>query len=174
MKNITKQFKLRNVRLGLVLLAAGLAIWFDRARVHVDTPVAPDRVEGRARLVDGDSFHLSGHEVRLVGIDAPEGRQTCQRNGQLWRCGEAATQRLRDLIGGRQIGCDITRRDQHDRLLATCWRDRTNLNREMIRAGYAVAFGKRYRSDERAARQAQRGLWSSQFERPQAWRRKNM
>ena len=34
---------------------------------------------GKARAIDGDSLELSGHRVRLYGIDAPERRQTCEK-----------------------------------------------------------------------------------------------
>ena len=55
-------------------------------------------VEGQPRLVDGDSFFLNGTEVRMVGIDAPEGRQTCERQGRSWPCGEEARKHLAGLL----------------------------------------------------------------------------
>jgi len=38
-------------------------------------------ITGTAHAVDGDSLEMAGTRVRLLGIDAPEGRQTCQRGG---------------------------------------------------------------------------------------------
>jgi endonuclease YncB( thermonuclease family) len=35
----------------------------------------------RARVVDGNSLKLAGEDIRLIGIDAPEGSQICQRAG---------------------------------------------------------------------------------------------
>jgi len=32
-----------------------------------------------ARVIDSDSLELAGEDIRLLGIDAPEGRQLCQR-----------------------------------------------------------------------------------------------
>ena len=61
-------------------------------------------LSGTARAVDGDTLDLSGERVRLIGIDAPELDQSCQRDGQGWACGDWAritrlareTQALRD------------------------------------------------------------------------------
>lgn len=127
---------------------------------------------GRPRLVDGDSFFLGQDEVRLVGIDAPEGRQTCRRGPATWPCGEAARQELARLIGGRPIQCQSHERDQHGRLLATCSVDGGDLNSAMVASGLAVAYGN-YRREEAEARAAKRGLWSGEFEQPRDWRRAN-
>ena len=62
----------------LILALAGLQWLQQRTQLPgggADVPV--DGVSGQPRLVDGDSFHLGSDEVRLVGIDAPEGRQAC-------------------------------------------------------------------------------------------------
>lgn len=121
-------------------------------------------------MVDGDSFFLGSDEVRLVGIDAPEGRQTCTRGSTTWPCGEDARRKLAQLIGGRPITCKANERDQHHRMLAICSVDGRELNREMVAAGMAVAYGN-YEREEAAARAAKSGLWSGEFERPRQWRR---
>ena len=56
-------------------------------------------VTGTARIIDGDTIWIGETKIRLYGIDAPEARQLCRRDGQSWRCGEAATEALRRLIG---------------------------------------------------------------------------
>jgi endonuclease YncB( thermonuclease family) len=151
--------------LALAILAAVLARW-------VPQPVEGS-IEGRPRLVDGDSFFIGATEVRMQGIDAPEGRQACMRNGEEWRCGEAAKTTLQRLTGGQSIRCDIHSTDQHGRRLATCFAaSGKNLNARMVADGYAVAFGA-YRTEEAAAKANRRGLWASEFEQPQDWRRRN-
>jgi endonuclease YncB( thermonuclease family) len=42
----------------------------------------------------------------------------------------------------------------------------------MVAGGHAVAYGA-YDGEERAAREARRGIWSSSFDRPAAWRAKH-
>lgn len=157
---------LKGRRLGLLvaLVAAGVGMWRQLA-----TP--PETIVGRPHLVDGDSFTLNGFEIRMLGIDAPEGRQSCTRDGRSWPCGEAAREHLQGMIGNREVRCEVDRRDQHTRVLATCKVGMENLNRAMVRDGFAVGFGKFYQDEEKAARNARRGIWAGEFERPQDWRR---
>jgi endonuclease YncB( thermonuclease family) len=154
---------------GLIVLLAVLQ-WFQEPARHSGQPVPTDGVKGRPQLVDGDSFHLAGEEVRLVGIDAPEGPQTCTRGGATWPCGEESRRHLQRLIAGRTVECVAPERDQHGRLLARCTAGEHDLNREMVASGLAVAYGD-YQREETGARAAKRGLWSGEFERPRDWRR---
>jgi endonuclease YncB( thermonuclease family) len=154
----------------LVLVAWGLGR-FERTPPS-GGPVPSGDIEGVARLVDGDSFFLDGQEVRLKGIDAPEGRQTCRRAGQLWSCGEDSRRELQRLIAGARIVCHSIERDQHGRLLAYCRAGNRDLNRGMVASGMALSFGG-YLKEETAARMARRGLWGSEFERPRDWRRQH-
>ena len=80
----------------LVLAALG-ARWLEE---RLSVPLA-----GGVRLIDGDSFHLGEREVRLVGIDAPEGPQRCRRGGRDWDCGEEARRELQRLIGADEVTC---------------------------------------------------------------------
>ena len=129
-------------------------------------------VEGKARLVDGDSLFVDGLEIRLKNIDAPEGRQICSRGGRDWRCGGEATKRLRQFINRRKVSCKGGEYDRHHRLLAFCTVAGIELNRWMVKNGWAVSFGD-YRRDERSAERAKKGIWSSRFQRPKAWRAQN-
>ncbi|MGD9783618.1 MAG: thermonuclease family protein [Hyphomicrobiaceae bacterium] len=126
-------------------------------------------ISGIARVIDGDSLVIDGREIRLKNIDAPEGRQICQRDGRDWSCGEAAARELRALVGNRTVRCRSVEIDKHDRALALCVAGTTDVNRAMVERGFAVSFGG-YRSEERAAQHERRGLWSGQFQMPQEWR----
>lgn len=139
---------------------------------HFLTEGLPERVEGTPRLTDGDSFRLEGSEVRLMGIDAPEGRQTCTRGGVAWDCGNEARRELARLIGRDRISCKVADRDQHGRLLAYCTAGNRDLNRRMVESGYALSYGG-YIREEGMAKAAKRGLWSGEFTRPRQWRREH-
>jgi endonuclease YncB( thermonuclease family) len=41
-------------------------------------------VYGPAVVTDGDTLKMGSERVRLFGIDAPEGKQSCERDGVSW------------------------------------------------------------------------------------------
>ncbi len=55
-------------------------------------------VSGPAGVVDGDTIEVGAERIRLHGIDAPEGRQACERRGVTWPCGAEASATLRFLV----------------------------------------------------------------------------
>lgn len=155
----------------LLLLAALLQRWQGPGMSPRPTELpANGAITGHPRLVDGDSFFMDGDEVRMVGIDAPEGRQSCTREGREWACGEASRTELARLIGGQEVTCSADERDQHQRLLARCRAGGVDLNRQMVANGFAVSFGRQYQREEDEARLQRRGIWASEFDRPQEWR----
>ena len=70
------------------------------AAIQIGPALASDLI-GTARVVDGDTIGINGQRVRLFGIDAPEGGQTCSRQGTAYDCGQEATQALADLLNGK-------------------------------------------------------------------------
>jgi endonuclease YncB( thermonuclease family) len=163
----------------LGILGMALASWLS------SKPFGPQRyqdqsvgdVSGRATAIDGDSLRLGSQELRMRGIDAPEGRQDCQRNGQSWPCGREAASALRRLVEAGPITCRIERQDQHNRGLAVCRRGEIDLNAAMVSEGWAVAFDRGadalYKREEQQARRERRGIWQGEFTPPQEWRRQN-
>lgn len=135
--------------------------------------LAQSPIMGVARAGDGDSLTVNGVRVRLFGIDAPELDQSCQRGGQAWACGSAATQELSRLVSGKQVRCVPVGTDQHGRILGRCTAGVVDINRTMVASGYAVAF-RRYSNDyvtaEESARVNRRGIWSGTFEMPSTYR----
>ena len=129
---------------------------------------------GQPRIIDGDSIRIVGETIRLVGIDAPEGRQFCQNlKGQDWACGRQATSALRKLIAGRDVHCTGSERDRGGRLLAVCRVGQQEINRWMVEEGWAVSYND-YPKAESRARNAKKGIWSGTFLRPRDWRDKYM
>jgi endonuclease YncB( thermonuclease family) len=130
------------------------------------------QVAGPARIIDGDSLVVAGVEIRLYGIDAPEYRQYCFRRGRPWPCGVEATRALRAMIANRSVACRAREQDRYRRTVAVCTAGEVDLGAAMVAAGHAVAYGA-YDGEERAARDAKRGIWSSTFDRPATWRAKH-
>jgi len=129
---------------------------------------------GRASVIDGDSLRIDDYELRLHGIDAPEFRQTCVREGVAEPCGIRAKNALTQMVGSNNVRCTWTERDSYGRLLATCYVEGENLNARLVAAGLALAYTRystRYEPEQRQARSAGRGVWSTVFSPPWQWRR---
>jgi endonuclease YncB( thermonuclease family) len=139
----------------------------------VATAQATSVLTGTAHVIDGDTIVVAGEHIRLEGIDAPERKQTCQREGKAWACGSVATRTLRGLISDRMVLCRAVGRDAYSRVLAVCSAGQVNLNAAMVRSGFALDF-RRYSSayiaDEAAAKANRAGMWSGTFVPPWEWR----
>jgi endonuclease YncB( thermonuclease family) len=123
--------------------------------------------------IDGDSFRAGDVEVRLHGIDAPEYRQTCRDGGGSVACGKLARDALSKLLRGREVRCSIIERDRYGRQVSVCRDGDRDINREMVRQGWAIAYRRHaqaYVSAEREARLARRGIWAWDFEMPEDFR----
>ncbi len=139
-------------------------------------PASSETLSGQARVIDGDTFAVAGQRVRLHGIDAPETRQTCSRDGRKWACGRAATKAMRRLVGRDPVRCEVRNRDRYGRAVATCFAGGRDLQRQLVRQGLALAYRRystRYVPDEDAARAEGLGLWSGAFVEPWKWRKQS-
>jgi endonuclease YncB( thermonuclease family) len=132
-------------------------------------------ITGAARVIDGDSLHVGDTVVHLFGVDAFEGEQICLRNGQPWRCGEAAAHELRKLTDARALYCTRKGAAAAGRTTAVCNNGTVNLGAELTRAGLALAdreVSADYVKEENAARNARRGAWAADFTAPWIERRR--
>lgn len=148
----------------------------DQLRDILRTEQARDQVAGLARVIDGDTLDIDGTRIRMFGIDAPEGRQTCRRNRSDWACGEASTDALVVAINRQEVRCEERDTDRYGRVVAECWIGNRNLNAWLVAEGWAVAYrqygGDLYDAEEQAAKNARRGIWSSRFDMPWDWRKR--
>jgi endonuclease YncB( thermonuclease family) len=135
---------------------------------------ASEYIRGTASVIDGDTIEIHGERIRLHGIDAPESRQTCNKSGTEWSCGQEATQVLADKIGSDPVKCDARDRDRYGRTVAVCRLNGEDLNAWMVHEGWALAY-RQYSLDyvpqENEARETRRGIWASEFTPPWEWRK---
>ena len=137
------------------------------------TPALSD-ISGIAHVIDADTIEVLGQRIRLHGIDAPEAKQTCRRNGAEWRCGRGATRALYDKIGNKPVRCEGQDRDRYGRVVAKCFFAGTDINEWLVQQGWAVAYvqySQDYVGAEAFAKSERRGIWAGAFVGPQEWRR---
>lgn len=149
-----------------VALLVMAAVAFAAARMEQFTGAD---LGGQVRVVDGDSLALGERRLRLKGIDAPELRQRCRKDGQEYGCGVDSASHLRGLIGRHRVACRSEGIDRYRRDLVRCAADGVDLNVAMVRSGHAIAFGD-YELAEAEARLEGAGLWAGEFQQPKQWR----
>ena len=136
--------------------------------------VALADITGQPRVIDGDTLEVAGQRIRLHGIDAPESRQLCRRDGERWQCGKDATGVLEAFLGGRPVSCEELGRDRYRRVVAKCAVDGVDIGEWMVSRGWAVAYYQysyEYSRAEQRAKSARRGVWAGEFEKPWEWRK---
>ena len=126
--------------------------------------------------------------IRLEGIDAPEIKQQCKKPflkisaiisyqfNKNYSCGIMARIKLVEKINNSKVKCIVTSKDRYKRFIATCYKDNINLNKWMVRNGYAVAYkrySKDYVRDEEYAKENKLGVWEGSFTMPEKWRKLN-
>ncbi len=125
------------------------------------------------RVVDGDTFWVDdgsekGMKIRLIGIDAPEPRNTGTRPKGFF--GAESTSYLRELLRGKKVRLeyDVSRLDRYRRTLAYAYlEDGTFINAELVRNGYAtvmtmppnVKYAETFNELASKARKQKKGLW---------------
>ena len=128
------------------------------------------------RVVDGDTIHLNGEKIRFTGIDTPELKQTCIKEGFIDQCGVTAKEILIVKIGDNKVECISEGKDRYKRTLAECFVNDESLSSYLVRSGYAFAYrrySKKFIPDEDYAKDNKIGMWSMKFQYPWDYRRNN-
>lgn len=129
------------------------------------------------KVVDGDSLLVNGKKVRLIGIDAPEYKQICNtQTGDEYLCGQKAMDFVQNLITkgqkrGEKVKCVKKNTDRYKRDLSTCYIGNVDINKEIVSAGWAVAYrNDSYIEQQKDAKLHKRGIWQGRFMLPELYR----
>jgi endonuclease YncB( thermonuclease family) len=139
-----------------------------------DTAIGRDPISGVPRVVDGDTVWIGASKIRLEGIDAPETDQIClDPAGKAWNCGISSRDELTKRTSGQVWTCHVSGKDRYQRDLARCDVNGEDIQRWMVRNGWALSFVRyshAYDADEADAKAAKAGLWAGAFIAPWDWR----
>ncbi|ENL6147921.1 thermonuclease family protein [Campylobacter upsaliensis] len=133
-----------------------------------------------SRVIDGDTIellaktskenpynHIAKLKIRLYGIDAPELKQAY---------GKEAKEFLSALVLKQEVSLIIENKDKYDRFVGTLFLKGQDINKEMVKNGYAHAyesFSKKYLAEQADAKMFKLGLWQDErVMSPSEFRRK--
>jgi endonuclease YncB( thermonuclease family) len=145
--------------------------------LNLNTKIIAAEISGFAVIIDGDTIKILNNKIRLYGIDAPEKKQKCTKKAKEYNCGIVATKALIEKINKNSVKCVVQKnKDRYNRFIGICFVEQENLNKWMVKNGYAVAYrsySKDYITDEEYAKINKLGLWSGNFLKPEKWRKLN-
>jgi endonuclease YncB( thermonuclease family) len=134
-------------------------------------------ITGVPKIREGDQIQVGNARIRLGGIDAPSADQLCLNSkGERWTCGVAARDELIKYAGNKPWACHTRQTDRRGRTVARCEVDGEDIQKWMVKSGWALAFARvshDYEADEKAAREAKAGMWQGAFIAPWDWRVRN-
>jgi endonuclease YncB( thermonuclease family) len=134
-------------------------------------------ITGIPKIRDGDGLTIGSARIRLGGIDAPALDQLCLNPaGERWTCGVAARDELVRHVGNKSWTCHARSIDRRGRTVARCDVDGEDIQKWLVRNGWALAYtriSRDYEADEKIARDAKAGLWAGAFIAPWDWRVRN-
>ncbi len=130
-------------------------------------------ITGKAYVTDGDGLRVSGYNIRLAGLDAPEWDQWAKHQHGYWfRHGKLVKSKLIKAIGGKRVQVKVEGYDKYGRVLGSVTRNGKDVGARLVRNGLAIsAYEDKYKHIEHEARNARRGMWGydAAYD-PRAWR----
>ena len=132
-----------------------------------NTTLTYSNIQGRVlRVIDGDTIELLVKQedikqspkikVRLFGIDAPEKKQAF---------GKEAKEYLSSLILDKEVILIINDKDKYQRTIGTILLNEKDINKEMVKNGYAWAYesySTKYLTEQADAQMFKLGLWQDE------------
>ena len=141
------------------------------------SPARPQSFDAQARALDGDTVAV---DFRLLGVDAFERRQLCQKVAGCWQCGKAAQDFAANALRSKKATIQLTPSSSYGRPVAIVTVDGQDLGERMIRAGLAVpetqylrgdsARAARYQSAFTQAKARRAGAFAGTWLEPSRWR----
>ena len=135
-----------------------------------------ENVQKKIKIIDGDTIHINKIKYRLHGIDAPEMNQLCKVKEENYMCGVKSKDFLVSLIANQSVKCEKKDIDRYKRIVAECFVGQTNINKELVRNGWALAYrdySRDFINDEEFAKNNKLGIWKGTFIHPKKWRKIN-
>lgn len=138
-------------------------------------PLDYPAIFGIPRVISGSVLLVNGLYVKLLGIEAPDPRQTCaNRNGAGYYCGHEAITWLQNWLNNRPVKCHILGDVSNGWTTGVCFVDdgKYDVAAVVTNAGWAVAYTKNtdiYVAYEQQASANHRGLWQGTFYKPWDW-----
>lgn len=151
-------------------------------RINNERLLAPIPADRSIEIVDGDTLWLGIHQIRLYGIDALEPKQSCIADG-LPRsyCHTSASEALRQYANRADFRCEIHVRDgenkpwiRYGRYIASCYAGSIDVNKELVRQGWAYAdknYGEEFQAHQAQAKANNLGIHATEQAAPWVWRR---
>ncbi|AOH87144.1 nuclease (plasmid) [Sphingomonas panacis] len=136
------------------------------------------RVDAKARALDGDTLAV---DFRLLGVDAFERRQLCERSSGCWACGKAAQDLAANALRAATATIQLMPSSTYGRPVAVVTVDGQDLGERLIRAGLAIpetgylrndpARAARYTAAFAKATAGRAGALAGRWIEPSQWRR---
>lgn len=123
---------------------------------------------GFPKVIRGDQLQFGALTVDLFGIRAPEPGTICNADGVRFECGAAATQALKRIIDKYAVSCQQVSDAQLFPMLTECKLGKTDINRLILRAGWALVDMnscdgnpecRTYLQDQAYAKKHGNGMW---------------
>ncbi|MEP1768661.1 MAG: thermonuclease family protein [Sulfitobacter sp.] len=143
--------------------------------LHANLPevlqtTATDHITGAIRVIDADTFEISGIKIRLHAIDAPETDQNCKtEQGKNWACGGWVIRAVTDRYDGAWASCEALEQDRYGRTVARCAALGGDVGAWLVSEGMAFAYvkyGDDYAEIEKQAAAVDRGLHAVRMQTP--------
>ena len=125
-----------NNRLTLKVYLILVILWLT---LLISLTASADAITGRVvKVADGDTITILTQQknqvkIRLNGIDTPERKQPYSNKAQ---------QFTSSLVAGKDASVEIYDTDRYGRMVGVVYADSTNVNQEIVRAGFAWLYRK--------------------------------